>query len=313
MTRPSRKEFLQVAAGLLLAACDRPREMKSGSPPAAGVVPVEGAQLRYVIEGEGTPCLAIGHSESQRLLLSRNLRSHFRFYFLDLRHNVEARNTLNVSQITLDTYLDDIDTARRALGLDRTALFAHSHHALIALEYARAYPQFVTHLIISGCSPRVEWGAGDEFWESDASEERKAIFEQNLLENPEEVLAGLAPHERWLRTYQIRAPKLLYDPTFDILPLLEPVNNDPEVFLHLQLVILKDYDLAARPGQITTPVFLALGRFDYVSPYTLWDDRREMIQDLSYNLFERSGHFPMVEEQELFDQKLVEWIDRTIT
>ena len=45
----------------------------------------------------------------------------------------------------------------------------------------------------------------------------------------------------------------------------------------------------------------------------VWDDRREMIQDLSYNLFERSGHFPMVEEQELFDQKLVEWIDRTIT
>ena len=314
MTLPTRREFIQLAAGLLLVACDRPKEMKAGSLQAAGVVPVEGAQLRYVIEGEGTPCLAIGHSESQRLLLSRHLRSHFRFYFLDLRHNVEARNTLDVSQITLDTYLDDIDTARRALGLDRTALFGHSHHALIALEYARAYPQFVTHVIISGCSPRTEWGAGDEFWESDASEERRAIFEQNLLDNPEEVLAGLAPHERWLRTYQIRAPKLLYDPTFDILPLLEPVHNDQEVFLHLQLVILKDYDIAARSKQISTPVFLALGRFDYVAPYTLWDDSsKQVIQDLSYHLFERSGHFPMVEEQELFDQELLEWINRSIT
>jgi pimeloyl-ACP methyl ester carboxylesterase len=30
----------------------------------------------------------------------------------------------------------------------------------------------------------------------------------------------------------------------------------------------------------------------------------------SYNLFEKSGHFPMVEEQELFDKKLIEWIKR---
>jgi hypothetical protein len=29
---------------------------------------------------------------------------------------------------------------------------------------------------------------------------------------------------------------------------------------------------------------------------------------LSYNLFEKSGHYPMFEEQALFDQKLLEWI-----
>ena len=313
MTPPTRREFLQLAAGLFLAGCDRSREIKVGFTQASGVVPVQGAQLRYVIEGEGIPCLVLGHSESQRLLLSQALRRQFRFYFLDLRHDAESQNTLDVIQVTLDTYLDDIDTARRILGLERMALFGHSHHALIALEYARTHPQFVTHVIITACSPRTEWGAGDRFWESDASEERKAIFEQNLLENPEEILASLAPHERWVRTYEIRAPKLLYDPTFDLSPLLEPVHNDTEVFLHLQLEILKDYDVAARPGQLSAPLFLALGRFDYVSPYTLWDDRREVIPGLSYHLFERSGHFPMVEEQELFDQELLEWINRSVT
>ena len=246
-------------------------------------------------------------------MLSQALRGRFRFYFLDLRHDAESQNALDVAQITLDTYLDDVDTARRTLGLDKTALFGHSHHALIALEYARTHPQNVTHVIMTACSPRAEWGAGEEFWESDGSEERKRIFEQNLLDNPQEVLATLTPQERFVRTYQLQAPKLLYDPNFDISALLEPVHNDTEVFLHLQLEILKDYDIAARPEQISTPVFLALGRFDYVSPYTLWDDRREVIQDLYYHLFERSVHFPMVEEQGLFDQKLLEWINRTIT
>lgn len=312
MNPRTRREFLRLAAGVVLAGCEQPRENKAGFTQASGVVPVEGAQLRYVGEGEGTPCLVLGHSESQRLMLSQALRRHFRFYFLDLRHDAESLNTLGVTQITLKTYLDDVDTARRKLGLERMALFGHSHHALIVLEYARTYPQFVTHAIITGCSPRTEWDAGDKFWESDASEERKATFERNLRENPKEVLSRLAPHERWLRSYRIRAPKLLFDPTLDMSRLLEPVHNNTEVFFHLQLEILKDYDIAARPGQISSPVFLAVGRFDYVSPYTLWDDRRKVIPGLAYHLFERSGHFPMVEEQKLFDQKLLEWIDRTI-
>ena len=157
------------------------------------------------------------------------------------------------------------------------------------------------------------WGAEEEFWEADASEERKAIFEQNLRENPVDVLAALNPQERWLRTYQMRAPKLTYDPRFDPSPLLESVHNDAEVFLHLQLVILKDYDVAAHATQIRAPVFLALGRFDYTVPYTLWDDRRGVIPDLSYHLFEKSGHFPMLEERESFDRQLIEWVDRTIS
>jgi proline iminopeptidase len=309
----TRREFLQASVGVVLVGCNRPAETGAGLIEASGVIPVEGAQLRYVIEGEGVPCLVLGHSQSQRGLLSAALRSRFRFHFLDLRHDAESHNTLDVSHITLDTYLQDIDAARRELGLDRTALFGHSHHAYLAFEYARSYPQFVTRVIATACPPRVVWGAEEEFWEADASDERKAIFEQNLRENPEDVLAALNPQDRWIRTYQMRAPKLAYDPRFDPSPLLETVHNDAKVFLHLQLVILKDYDVAARPARIRAPVFLALGRFDYTVPYTLWHDRRDVIPELSYHLFQRSGHFPMVEEQELFDNQLVEWLDRAIS
>jgi hypothetical protein len=50
----------------------------------SGVVSVEGAELHYVIEGNGTPCIGLGHSESQRRILSQELRKHFRWIFLDL-------------------------------------------------------------------------------------------------------------------------------------------------------------------------------------------------------------------------------------
>ena len=157
----------------------------------------------------------------------QELRNHFKFvFFMDLRHDAQSNSSVETSRITLDTYLDDIEKVRRTLGLDRIVVLGHSHHGLLALEYARKYPQQTSHV----------------------------------------------------------------------------VDNNSDVFLHYQQVILKDYDIAERPGRVETPVFVVIGRYDYVSPYYLWDDRKDVLPNLSYNLFEKSGHFPMVEEEELFDK-----------
>jgi len=277
---------------------------------SSGVVPVEGAELHYIIEGKGLSCLVIGHSESQRLILSKQLRNHFRFVFMDLRHDALSNCSMEISEITLDTYLDDIDTVRKALQLNRCAIFGHSHHALIALEYARKYPSRVSHVIMTGCKPCTTGPTvGDEFWESDASNERKMLFAQNweeFLDQRREMSAK----ERHVATLVAMAPKLLYDPTEDMsfIKAVEAIDNNVNVYLHYQLVILKDYDIAKRPKQVAAPVFLVLGRYDYVSPYILWDKRKNFLPNLSYNLFHKSSHFPMIEEQELFDKRLIEWI-----
>jgi proline iminopeptidase len=273
----------------------------------SGVVSVEGAELHYVIEGKGIPWIGLGHSESQRRILSQELRNHFKFVFMDLRHDTRSNSSLEISRITLDTYLDDIDKVRRTLGLDVAAVFGHSHHAFMAIEYARKYPTKISHLIITGCKPRTAWGAGDEFWETDASDERKMVFNQNWEKIPRDELNQMSPKERQVTTYVAMTPKLLYDPRGDLSYIVNAYDNNRDVFLHLQNSILKDYDIIEGPT-ISTPVFLALGRYDYVSPYILWDDRKDVLPNLSYNLFEKSGHFPMVEEQELFDKKLIEWI-----
>jgi proline iminopeptidase len=285
---------------LLLNGCAKQDDIERSS----GVVSVEGAELHYVIEGEGIPCLVLGHLESGRRILSQELRNHFRFVFLDLRHDAQSNNSLEMSQITLGTYLDDIDEVRRTLGLDKTVVLGHSHHGLIALEYARKYPQHTSHVVMTGCMPYTDWRAGDEFWESDASDERKMLLEQNWEGVTEDQLSEMSQTERYMRN----RPGLLYDPTYDLSYIIEVVDNNYDVFIHYLLGVLEDYDIANRPGRVETPVFLVIGRYDYVSPYYLWDDRKGVLPNLSYNLFEKSGHFPMVEEQELFDDRLIEWI-----
>jgi proline iminopeptidase len=305
MKEYDRREFLGLA-GLALAGCGKYAELEERVEESSGVVSVEGAELHYIIEGEGTACIVLGHAESGRLILSQELRNHFKFVFLDLRHDAQSNNTLEISKITLDTFLDDIDEVRRTLCLDKTAVLGHSIHSLIALEYARKYPQYTSHVIMSGfIAYLLPAGVADKFWESDASNERKMILAQNFAQREEDESNKRSPKERMVNLYKKMTPKLWYDPTYDSSWIYEAVESNRDVS---PFDLFKNYDIAKRPGEVATPVFLAIGRYDYLCPYFTWDDRKDVLPNLSYNLFEKSGHFPMVEEQELFDKKLIEWI-----
>jgi len=48
--------------------------------------------------------------------------------------------------------------------------------------------------------------------------------------------------------------------------------------------------------KISAPIFVAIGCYDFVCSYYLWDDYKDRGPDLSYHLFEKSGHWPMFEE-----------------
>ena len=69
-----------------------------------------------------------------------------------------------------------------------------------------------------------------------------------------------------------------------------------------------DYHPRPRLANNNVPKFLALGRYDYNIPYREWDSARKATPHLTYHLFERSGHFPMIEESALFDDRLINWV-----
>ena len=75
--------------------------------------------------------------------------------------------------------------------------------------------------------------------------------------------------------------------------------------------IVADYDPRPRLESNDVPKFLALGRYDYNIPYREWDSARKTTPNLTSHIFERSGHFPMIEESTLFDDRLIEWLRRS--
>jgi proline iminopeptidase len=265
-------------------------------------------QLRYRIEGTGSPAIVIGSATYLPRAFSQNLRKHLRLVFLDHRGYAPSPGPMDATAFAPDTLLDDIERARQELGLGRIAILGHSVHALMALEYAKKYPENVSHVVMIGISPGLNAEndqASEQYWQEFASPERKAM-EENLRRLPDEQLAQLPPGQRFIRSYIRNGPRTWYDAGFDSSPLWEGVERNDD---YARAQPFRDIDITQGLDNFDRPVFLALGRYDFrVAPPSTWDPIRSKFRDLTIRVFERSGHWPHYEEAALFDAELLRWI-----
>ena len=245
-------------------------------------------------------------------VFSQGLRKHLRLVFLDHRGFAPAPGTVDASAFALDKLVDDVERARRELGLGRIAVIGHSGHAFMALEYAKKYPANVSHVIMIGIAPDLSaasWLAAARYWQESVSPERKAALRENLRRLPDKELAKLPPRERFVKSYVRDGPRVWFNPRFDASPLWEGVDVNVPMFDHVWGNVFRDIDITRGLSTFDRPVFLALGRYDFlVAPPSSWDRIRPKFRDLTVRVFERSGHTPPFEEPELFDAELLRWL-----
>jgi proline iminopeptidase len=105
-----------------------------------------GYELRYTIEGSGLPAIVIGSSVYYSRSFSQNLRKSLRIAFVDWRGFAEPSSSAEPNDISLDILLDDIEAIRKQIGFNRSIIIGHSAHALLALEYAKKFPEHTTHV-----------------------------------------------------------------------------------------------------------------------------------------------------------------------
>lgn len=275
-----------------------------------GTVTVNSNTYSFLMEGSGATCLILGSCRYYPRTFSSELKRHFRMIYVDLRHFSPAVRCDNPSRINLDTYLSDIDGIRKAFGIERSMLMGHSIHGTIALEYARRFPDNVSRVVSISAVPmdfETLIFEAEEFWEKDASRGRKHILQRNWEEFNFSVSDPPSPNEVMISGYILNGPKYWYNPSYRDEWLWEGVEFNIDVSTHLWSGILRDYDFSRDPIPVFPPVFMALGRHDYIVPYFTWSQRKERFIDLSFHLFENSGHSPQLEEAWLFDQKLLAW------
>ena len=285
------------------------REGDQESSEGQGVIAVDGAHLRYRVEGQGIQCLILGGIDYYRRIFSPALREHFQCYFVDTRGWVPTIEPYDIQQVTIDTYADDLETVRRTLGLGKVLVMGHSIHGTLVLEYARRYPESVWG-VVAIAAPAMSPSNNQEFFGQDASPSRKAALQANAARLAPEALGRLDPSAAFIESYVANGPIYWYNPRYDAAPLWAGVVLNIPQINHLFGTLYATYDLAQQLGHITAPVLLALGRYDYDVPYTQWEERKAALPQHTYVLFDKSGHTPPLEEPARFDQVLIEWAGR---
>ena len=279
----------------------------------SGSIEAGGFQLRYQIEGTGTPTIVVGSARKEPRLFSPHLREHLRLVFLDHRGFAVAPSPIDPTSFALETLVDDVERVRHALGLERVAVMGHSGHAYLALEYGKKYPAHVSHVVMICIAPNLSAAsrnAAERYWQESVSPERKAVFQANLQRLPDEALARLPAAERARQTRLRNAPKIWFNPHFDETPQGEGVKGN-EVIRDVWDEVFPAIDITRGLETFHVPVFLALGRYDFlVAPPASWDPIRPHFRDLTVRVFERSGHTPCYEEADLFDAELLSWMKK---
>ncbi|MFX0209940.1 MAG: alpha/beta fold hydrolase [Candidatus Hodarchaeota archaeon] len=280
-------------------------------PRSEGVITIEGISHTYVREGSGKPIAVIGSAIYYPKAFSSSLKEQFELVFIDLKHFIPLYNPPKeeLEKVTLEDFVDDLEAAREELGLEKPAFLGHSVHAQIALRYAEKYPQHTSHLILL-CGVPYSFSEfskeSDEFWDKDASEERKAILAKNL-EQYQAELSSAPPSRLFAIYYTINGPKYWMDPNYDATVLLEGIENgvalDP-LFASLPSRI----EVSKTLENLDMPTLVILGRYDYAIPYTVWEELLEGLDNITYYLIEESSHNPHTEHPGLFDPKLISWL-----
>lgn len=236
------------------------------------------------------------------------LASHLQLVYADTRGFVSASDHHAESDFTIDAIVQDIESLRQSLGVDRIILVGHSIHAFMTLAYARAFPDRVSHLALIASSPITGpslYEKADQYFQESVCPERKAAFASRMepfmkTGNPSFVARMLA-----------FGPRLWYDPHFDAIHLWQGVDVHPIGSGIIWGPMFQDYDIRQALKAIACPIFLALGRYDFFNPPHLWEAYRPCVRDLTIRVFEESGHTPQLEESNLFDAELLTWLHRT--
>lgn len=274
-------------------------------------------QLRYRVEGTGIPTLVIGSTIYYPPTFSQQLRKHLRLIFLDQRGWVVSPGIVDdvQAEFGLDVLIDDVERARKTLGLERIVILGHSGHSYMALEYAKKYPQHVSHVVMIGISPDLSAAskaAAEQYWQDAASPERKAAMARNIKQLSDEQLAKLSPSQRFTQEYLRNTPRIWYDFDFSAAEKLwEGCEFNMQMFDYVWGTIFRDIDVTKGLEQLDKPVFLALGRCDFlIGPPSAWQPLCSKFKDLTIHIFEKSGHTPQLEEPELFDKELLQWLKK---
>ncbi len=268
-----------------------------------GLIPVNGTRLFVHREGFGEPAIVIhggpvlDHSYLQPYLAP--LGDELELVFYDQRLSGRSDGVVDSASVRLDTFVDDIEALREALGLGRVHLIAHSWGGLLAMKYATAHSGQLRSLVL--LDPMAPTAA---LWREEERELAASLVPQDTagagaLRATEAFAAGEpAAIEALLRhsfRSQFRDRSLAEELSFNIgEDYLRRIRQ-----FGLMIGDLTTFDLMEALRDVDVPTLILYGE-DEPGASIGGDAIAEAIPNAQRVIIPATGHFPFMEQPEAF-------------
>ena len=118
---------------------------------------INGVSLYYETIGEGTPIVVVhgGAGLDHRYLLPQmeKLAKGYKLIFYGQRAMGKSSADFDTSQMTMNSFVEDLEGIRKAFGLQKMNLIGHSWGGLVSMFYAIKYPSHLQSLILVNTTP----------------------------------------------------------------------------------------------------------------------------------------------------------------
>ncbi len=270
---------------------------------------VGGAKLWYETEGKGEPLLLVaggpGLSHSYFHPCFSGLADSNWIVYFDALGRGKSERAKSLAEYTFERDVEEIEGLRKALSLGKINLLGHSYGGMVAQAYALKYPASVRRLILANTM------FSGEMWQANNDSCNAAIRNQcpEVWERLEKVRAeGYRCSAKEHQEVYCQAPLGLvhfYNPanagTFER-AVQQEFNT--EIYFTLggddaDFLIGGDIaklDFRPRLKDLKMPTLIMVGRYDRVSLPKYALQFKQYAPQARYVVFERSGHFPFIEE-----------------
>ncbi len=247
--------------------------------------------LHCTQEGEGLPLIVHhgGPGLDQTVIAPHlsPLAQHMQLTCYDHRGSGRSASPQGPDPYNIDRFVGDLDALAKTLEVRPFALLGHSFGGIVALHFALAHPDQLTHLILV-CAP-----ASHDFIQ-DVEEALPSRLEQEALAELSSLQESEPSDQVMRRSLELLAPIYFHDPARVSELGLDSVQFGPES----QAVwdSLEGFDLRPRLSEIQVPTLVIAGDSDLsVTP----ERARETADALPHGkllVIENSGHYPFIEQ-----------------
>jgi proline iminopeptidase len=288
--------------------------------PHGEFVTIMGKKIWYESAGEGQPLLLIpgaGGSHDYFHPFFTPLERSFRVIYFDGYGRGNSERGKSPSEYTFDRDLDEIEALRQALHLGKIIVYGHSYGGFVAQAYALKYPDSVSKLVVSNI-----FTCGEDY---QASNDHINGELQQFFPELWEKMAAL--HARGLTSSSEemqKAEEPYFMPTLEFLYFYNPQNakliaphwNEREFSVEQwkgvagtdwDFVVggdLRKLDFRSQLGSIKVPFLVVAGLRDGIVLPRLSEKFKTYAPQAKFVMFEKSGHYPFIEENALFIKTL---------